>query len=334
MLEVYCAMALAGYFICSITGIDSMSGFHPSLDAILEELGYATPPIMALLFILDKVIKIGIGRFDGFDDGFLVYCGANWKGNQFVVPTTFACCVSKNTKGIYSEMVEKLYDRIGVNKDIFELKITSQLTGISLVINADDEVNFVLMHNKSEWPEIHVEVVDNSVHQTPRNARNTTINLECTPPPFTPTNNLHSPAVSEALEVDDIAEDILKLTLENSPGNNQGTPASTNKHAEVDDTYDFETSDTENESGTEGDTSKDPNGVSKVSQCGGQAKTDSKETPTDGVEERGGGSGAPNSSAPSMTSRWTILGSELYSIQPIQLKDLFEDQCDQGQIYK
>lgn len=30
-----------------------MGGFHPSLDAIIEGLGYAAPPIMALLFILD-----------------------------------------------------------------------------------------------------------------------------------------------------------------------------------------------------------------------------------------------------------------------------------------
>lgn len=50
---IYGAMALAGKFICSITGIDCMGGFHPSLDAILEGLGYAAPPIMALLFILD-----------------------------------------------------------------------------------------------------------------------------------------------------------------------------------------------------------------------------------------------------------------------------------------
>ena len=52
-LGIYGAMALAGRFICSMTGIDSMGGFNPSLDAILEGLGYAAPPIMALLFILD-----------------------------------------------------------------------------------------------------------------------------------------------------------------------------------------------------------------------------------------------------------------------------------------
>ncbi|XP_044501040.1 uncharacterized protein LOC123222376 [Mangifera indica] len=58
-IGIYGAMALAGRFICSITGIDSMGGFHPSLDAILEGLGYAAPPIMALLFILDdEVVKL------------------------------------------------------------------------------------------------------------------------------------------------------------------------------------------------------------------------------------------------------------------------------------
>ncbi|KAG9452137.1 hypothetical protein H6P81_005041 [Aristolochia fimbriata] len=56
---IYGAMALAGNFICSITGVDAMGGFHPSLDAILEGLGYASPPIMALLFILDdEVVKL------------------------------------------------------------------------------------------------------------------------------------------------------------------------------------------------------------------------------------------------------------------------------------
>eukprot|EP00262_Sarcandra_glabra_P010191 TRINITY_DN2514_c0_g2_i1.p1 TRINITY_DN2514_c0_g2~~TRINITY_DN2514_c0_g2_i1.p1 ORF type:complete len:371 (-),score=49.39 TRINITY_DN2514_c0_g2_i1:163-1275(-) len=58
-IGIYGAMALAGRFICSIAGIDCMGGFHPSLEAILDGLGYATPPIMALLFILDdEVVKL------------------------------------------------------------------------------------------------------------------------------------------------------------------------------------------------------------------------------------------------------------------------------------
>lgn len=50
---IYGAMAVVGRFICSVTGIDSMGGFQVSLDAIVQGLGYAAPPIMALLFILD-----------------------------------------------------------------------------------------------------------------------------------------------------------------------------------------------------------------------------------------------------------------------------------------
>lgn len=46
-------MALAGSFICSISGVDSLGGLEWSIDAIIEGLGYATIPIMALLFILD-----------------------------------------------------------------------------------------------------------------------------------------------------------------------------------------------------------------------------------------------------------------------------------------
>lgn len=56
---IYGAMALAGNFICSTAGIDSTGGYSPSLDAIVQGLGYAAPPIMALLFILDdEVVKV------------------------------------------------------------------------------------------------------------------------------------------------------------------------------------------------------------------------------------------------------------------------------------
>ncbi|KAL2525253.1 Abortive infection protein [Abeliophyllum distichum] len=58
-IGIYGAMALAGRFVCSMTGIDSMGGFDLSLNAIVEGLGYAAPPIMALLFILDdEVVKL------------------------------------------------------------------------------------------------------------------------------------------------------------------------------------------------------------------------------------------------------------------------------------
>lgn len=58
-IGIYGAMALVGKFICSFTGIDNTGGFELSLDAIVEGLGYAAPPIMALLFILDdEVVKL------------------------------------------------------------------------------------------------------------------------------------------------------------------------------------------------------------------------------------------------------------------------------------
>ncbi|CAN6579717.1 unnamed protein product [Malus baccata var. baccata] len=58
-IGIYGAMAVLGRFICSVTGIDSMGGFQVSLDAIVQGLGYAAPPIMALLFILDdEVVKV------------------------------------------------------------------------------------------------------------------------------------------------------------------------------------------------------------------------------------------------------------------------------------
>lgn len=58
-IGIYGAMALAGRFICSISGIDCSGGFDLTLNAIVDGLGYAAPPIMALLFILDdEVVKL------------------------------------------------------------------------------------------------------------------------------------------------------------------------------------------------------------------------------------------------------------------------------------
>ncbi|KAK1430701.1 hypothetical protein QVD17_13641 [Tagetes erecta] len=58
-IGIYGAMGLVGNFICSTTGIDSTGGYTLSLDAIVQGLGYAAPPIMALLFILDdEVVKM------------------------------------------------------------------------------------------------------------------------------------------------------------------------------------------------------------------------------------------------------------------------------------
>uniref|UniRef100_A0A0D9VN66 CAAX prenyl protease 2/Lysostaphin resistance protein A-like domain-containing protein n=1 Tax=Leersia perrieri TaxID=77586 RepID=A0A0D9VN66_9ORYZ len=57
-IGIYAAMALTGRFICQMAGIDCTGGFSPSLSALVQGLGYAAPPIMALLFILDdEVVK-------------------------------------------------------------------------------------------------------------------------------------------------------------------------------------------------------------------------------------------------------------------------------------
>ncbi|CAN6228857.1 unnamed protein product [Urochloa humidicola] len=57
-IGIYGAMALTGRFICQMAGIDCTGNFHPSLTALVQGLGYAAPPIMALLFILDdEVVK-------------------------------------------------------------------------------------------------------------------------------------------------------------------------------------------------------------------------------------------------------------------------------------
>ncbi|XP_076938350.1 uncharacterized protein LOC143606471 [Bidens hawaiensis] len=58
-IGVYGTMALAGNLICSTVGIDPTGGYSPSLEAIVAGIGYAVPPIMALLFILDdEVVKV------------------------------------------------------------------------------------------------------------------------------------------------------------------------------------------------------------------------------------------------------------------------------------
>ncbi|KAL5078218.1 hypothetical protein RYX36_017202 [Vicia faba] len=55
-IGIYSVMAVAGSFICSITEIDSLGGFNLSIDVVLQGLGYAVPPTMALLFILDDEV--------------------------------------------------------------------------------------------------------------------------------------------------------------------------------------------------------------------------------------------------------------------------------------
>lgn len=56
---VYGLMALAGQAICHFTGLDNLGGFEMCADVAMQGLGYAVPPMMALLFILDdEVVKL------------------------------------------------------------------------------------------------------------------------------------------------------------------------------------------------------------------------------------------------------------------------------------
>eukprot|EP00250_Pteridium_aquilinum_P014543 c22052_g1_i1 orf=516-1757(+) len=55
-IGVYGAMVLVGQITCHFTGIDNVGGFNLSADVALQGLGYAVPPMMALLFILDDEI--------------------------------------------------------------------------------------------------------------------------------------------------------------------------------------------------------------------------------------------------------------------------------------
>lgn len=55
---VYGVMALAGQAICQFTGLDKAGGFEMCPDVAMQGLGFAVPPMMALLFILDdEVVK-------------------------------------------------------------------------------------------------------------------------------------------------------------------------------------------------------------------------------------------------------------------------------------
>ncbi|GFZ00822.1 hypothetical protein Acr_14g0004570 [Actinidia rufa] len=53
---IYVAMGLAGKFICSMTGIDCMGGFYPSLDAI-DEVVKVSPHARAIRDVEDKELR-------------------------------------------------------------------------------------------------------------------------------------------------------------------------------------------------------------------------------------------------------------------------------------
>lgn len=55
---MYGGLAFAGHVICGFTGVDLWGGFQLSPQVITTGFGYAVPPMMALLFILeDEIVK-------------------------------------------------------------------------------------------------------------------------------------------------------------------------------------------------------------------------------------------------------------------------------------
>lgn len=57
-IGMYGVMVLVGKTICYFTGVDSFGGFNLSVESVLNGIGFAIPPMMALLFILDdEVVK-------------------------------------------------------------------------------------------------------------------------------------------------------------------------------------------------------------------------------------------------------------------------------------
>ncbi|KAK3221911.1 hypothetical protein Dsin_008936 [Dipteronia sinensis] len=256
----------------------------------------------------------------GTMDGFIVHCDRHWIDDQVMGPISFACHDDK-----YSKLLETICHWIEVSNDRFRISLSSELLmpkgGCTLSIMSDNDVSCLLSHNRSLflWTEIKVEVVERSVppkatenvFQTPMKSRNTT-NQSC----------IHSACKPLGISESPISTPYLLLVRgSNQPfgpvpssgftltEKDQRTPASTTMHAEaeVDDSDSFDSSDTEDESSSDG-----------------HASTECREVETNGVL---------NSSTPSTTTRWTIPGSKLYSIQPIRSKELFQDNGDFSEIY-
>lgn len=55
---MYGGLAFAGHVICSFTGVNLWGGFDLSPEVIMTGFGYAVPPMMALLFILEVRILL------------------------------------------------------------------------------------------------------------------------------------------------------------------------------------------------------------------------------------------------------------------------------------
>ncbi|KAK3230306.1 hypothetical protein Dsin_002187 [Dipteronia sinensis] len=240
----------------------------------------------------------------------LVQCGEHWKGNRFTGPISFSVRLTKKYNGASDELVETIYQRTGVSRDKAELKLTSHVKTeddtVTLSIMSDDDVEFMIIHKEKVWATIDVEFVNKHEFRPPANP----IQSVCTVSPVKPIENPRSPSGTPNYK--SVSGSNNPFASHASPGftsatNDQATPVSTTKHAVVDDNDSSESSNTEDE-GADDD-------------CGQGATKD-------GTEEQGV-SGTPNSSSPSMNTRWTVSGSELYSIKAVRSVDVFEKPADQ-----
>ncbi|KAK3228641.1 hypothetical protein Dsin_000522 [Dipteronia sinensis] len=195
--------------------------------------------------------------------GFLVHCDRHWIGNQVMGPISFACNEDK-----YSKLLETICHRIGVSSERFHIRISSELTTAkgtcTLSIMSNVDVSCLFSHNQSSWTEIKVEVVERfvppeaaeNVFQTPMKSRNTTIH-SCIPSVFKPSSNSKSPVDTQYFK--SVSGSNQQFGSVPSPRfttaeNVEGSPASTNKHAEdvVDDSDSSETSNTDDETCSNG----------------------------------------------------------------------------------
>ncbi|KAK1587791.1 hypothetical protein Q3G72_016837 [Acer saccharum] len=254
-------------------------------------------------------------------DGFIVHCDRHWIDDQVMGPISFACHDEK-----YSKLFKTICHRIRVSNDRFRislsLELLTQKRSCTLSIMSNSDVSCLLSHNRSLslWTEIKVKVVERSVpakatenvFQTPMKSRNITIQscipLACKPSGISesPISTPYFPSVSGSNK---------PFGPVPSPGftsteKDQGTPASTTKHTEAK---------------VDGFDSSSSEFSSDESSSDGQASTNCREVEANGV---------PKSSTTFTTTRWTIPRSELYSIQPIRSKELFQDNEDFSEIYK
>ena len=226
----------------------------------------------------------------------LVQCSEHWKGNALTGPISFSIRLTKKDKGAYNELVETIFQRTGVSRDQFQLKLTSHVeTGVdkvTLSVMSDDDVVFVIMNKEKGWATIDVEFVKKHGFRPPPNP----IQSEFTVSPVKPIDIPRSSGGTPNYKSVSGSNNPVASPGCTSLGNDQATPASTTKHAVMDRSVvdssesidssgmsdSSKTSDTEDESGGDDD--------------GGVAATVL-------VTEEQGLSGTPNSSSPSPNTR-------------------------------